>query len=231
MAPAAASGGVGPSRRQWDIAEYSQRARDRDRERREHAIENEERLKQGKRPQGKRRDDLPKPTQTMQAHQDLGLEKNLGKSVLVENAEGSSGNGTGHGAGFYCEVCRKMCKDSVAYLDHINGRSHLRRIGQSTQVERATLEQVLARIEHVRDELALGPNAEQRYDFAKRLQEIAAGQRAEHEAKLAARREARARNKHDKEALKHDKEEIPAPQDADAMMAAMGFAAFGSSKP
>lgn len=27
------------------------------------------------------------------------------------------------GPGYYCELCRRTCKDSIGYLDHINGRS------------------------------------------------------------------------------------------------------------
>lgn len=44
----------------------------------------------------------------------LELDKNLNKTMIV------SGN---TGTGFYCDVCKRTNKDSVAYLDHINGRS------------------------------------------------------------------------------------------------------------
>jgi U4/U6.U5 tri-snRNP component SNU23 len=68
---------------------------------------------------GPRRDDLPKPTELMKAREaPLNLDKNLNKTMIV--------TGTGRGAGqpgFYCDVCNRTSKDSVAYLDHINSRS------------------------------------------------------------------------------------------------------------
>ena len=49
----------------------------------------------------------------------LELEKNLGKTMVVQN---TSGRGPGV-PGFYCEACNRTYKDSNAYLDHINGRA------------------------------------------------------------------------------------------------------------
>lgn len=44
---ASGGAGVGPSRRKWDIDEYTQKARERDREDKERAEENAERLRKG----------------------------------------------------------------------------------------------------------------------------------------------------------------------------------------
>ncbi|KAI3623809.1 U4/U6.U5 snRNP associated protein [Malassezia furfur] len=220
-ASAAGGAGVGPSRRQWDVEAYTQRARERDREHRERAAENEERVKQGKRPLGRRRNDLPKPTQTMQAHGDLSLDANLGTTTMVDDARGGQ-----RGPGYYCELCKRMCKDSVGYLDHINGRMHLRRLGQTTQTARSTLDQVRAKLAAVRAERALGRTAAERYDFDARIRQIAQEQRAEHEAQRQRRREERARRKEAKRAPTPP----PATPDDAAMMAAMGFANFGSSR-
>ena len=49
----------------------------------------------------------------------LELDKNLGKTMVVQN---TSGRGPGV-PGFYCDACNRTYKDSNAYLDHINGRS------------------------------------------------------------------------------------------------------------
>ena len=49
----------------------------------------------------------------------LELDKNLGKTIVVQN---TSGRGPGV-PGFYCETCSRTYKDSNAYLDHINGRA------------------------------------------------------------------------------------------------------------
>ena len=109
------------------------------------------RTKRGQLPSQRGRRELPKPTRAMQAHQDLDLEKDSGTIRLVENEDGRGG-----GPGFYCDVCKKTCKDSVGYLDHINGRMHLRRLGQTTQAERGTLQSVKDRIAYIRAERALG---------------------------------------------------------------------------
>lgn len=221
-ATAAGGAGVGPSRRQWDVEEYTARARERDRENRERAAENEERVKEGKRPLGRRRhDNLPKPTQALQAHDDLDLDAKVGTTTMVDDASGGQ-----RGPGYYCELCKRMCKDSVGYLDHINGRMHLRRLGQTTQTARSTLEQVRAKIAAIRAERTLGHTAEARYDFDARIRQIAQEQRAEHDAKRQRRREERERRKEAKKAPTPP----PATEDEQAMMAAMGFASFGSSR-
>lgn len=49
----------------------------------------------------------------------LDLDKNLGKTMVVQN---TSGRGPGV-PGFYCETCNRTYKDSTGYLDHINGRA------------------------------------------------------------------------------------------------------------
>lgn len=70
----------------------------------------------GLKPTGKRkREELPKPTEVLkQRDEPLGLDKNQGKTVMVEGKKGP---------GFFCELCNRMCKDSARYLDHINGRT------------------------------------------------------------------------------------------------------------
>ena len=48
----------------------------------------------------------------------LDLDKNLNKTIIV--SAGTKGAGQ---PGFYCDVCNKTSKDSVGYMDHINGRA------------------------------------------------------------------------------------------------------------
>lgn len=125
-------------RKKWDKEEYAERAKKKDEEERERMQENEERLKQGKpvlftnqclltvhvgkKPRKGKREDLPKPTELMKQREGpLGLDKNLGKTMVVQN---TSGRGPGV-PGFYCETCNRTYKDSVGYLDHINGRARM----------------------------------------------------------------------------------------------------------
>ncbi|EPQ29338.1 uncharacterized protein PFL1_03093 [Pseudozyma flocculosa PF-1] len=239
--------GVGPSRRTWDVEEFTARARERDRVDREAAAENEARLQKGLAPLRRRREVLAKPTQALQARKaPLDLDKNVGKTMMVDM--GGAGDGVGGGSrgpGFHCDVCNKTCKDNVAYLDHINGRLHLMRLGQTTQVTRSTVEQVRAKLDALRKQLA--PDGTRRsvvttYDFDARIRAIAEQEEKEKEERRQKRREARQKKKGvaagknaaaaagtAAAATKATAAATGIPDDAD-MMAAMGFAGFGSTK-
>ncbi|KAI0344748.1 hypothetical protein BDW22DRAFT_1354897 [Trametopsis cervina] len=204
-------------RKKWDKEEYAEKAKQKDLEERERMQENEERLKQGKRPRkGARKDDLPKPTELMKRREgSLDLDKNLGKTMVVQN---SSGRGPGV-PGFYCETCNRTYKDSTGYLDHINGRAHLRALGQTTRIERSTVEQVRARIAYLREKTREASSAKT-FDFEQRLAEVRAREeaiRAEKKAQKKAQKE-QAQVQLAKEAVDGD------------MMQMMGFSGFGSSK-
>ena len=54
---------------------------------------------------------------------------------------------TKSGIGWHCKVCDCFLKDSLTYLDHINGRKHQRNLGYSMRVERSTKDQVVSRLE------------------------------------------------------------------------------------
>lgn len=53
---------------------------------------------------------------------------------------------TKSGIGWHCKVCDCFLKDSLTYLDHINGRKHQRNLGYSMRVERSTKDQVASRL-------------------------------------------------------------------------------------
>ncbi|KAK1233160.1 U4/U6.U5 snRNP associated protein [Marasmius sp. AFHP31] len=202
-------------RKKWDKEEYAERARKRDQEEKERMQENEERLKQGKKPRkGPKRDDLPKPTELMKQREGpLELDKNLNKTMVVQNP---GGRGPGQ-PGFYCEACNRTFKDTTAYLDHIN---NLRTIGQTTKVERSTLEQVRARIALLREKTKEASSAKA-YDFDKRLADIKAKE-------IALREEKKAQKKAEKE--KALASQLADPAENNEMTQMMGFAGFGTSK-
>jgi U4/U6.U5 tri-snRNP component SNU23 len=46
------------------------------------------------------------------------------------------------GVGWHCRVCDCFLKDSLTYLDHINGRKHQRYLGYTMRVEKSTTTEV-----------------------------------------------------------------------------------------
>jgi len=207
-------------RKKWDKEEYAEKARQKDQEEKERMQENEERLKQGKKPRKGRKEDLPKPTELMKRREaDLELDKNLGKTMVVQNA-GTRGPGV---PGFYCETCNRTYKDSAGYLDHINGRAHLRALGQTTRIERSTLEQVRARIAYLREKTREASKAKS-FDFEQRLAEVRAREAAIRAEKKAAKKAERERAR-----VELAKDAGAVQEDSD-MMQMMGFSGFGTSK-
>ncbi|KAJ7780502.1 hypothetical protein DFH07DRAFT_909919 [Mycena maculata] len=206
-------------RKKWDKEEYAERAKKRDLEEKERMQENEERMKQGKRPRkGPRKDDLPKPTELMkQREAPLELDKNLNKTMVVQNP---GGKGPGQ-PGFHCETCNRTYKDSVGYLDHINSRAHLRALGQTTKLERSTLGQVRRRIALLREKTKDVTSAKA-YDFDQRLAEVKAKE-------LALRGEKKAAKKAEKEKFRLEVIKDAGGED-DEMARMMGFGGFGTTK-
>ena len=72
---------------------------------------------------------------------DLQIEKMVGKSLVVSSTSALNAQG-----GYYCKVCDCTVKDSMSWLDHVNGKKHNRNMGMSMRVERATLEDVQAKM-------------------------------------------------------------------------------------
>jgi hypothetical protein len=81
---------------------------------------------------------------------DLGAK--LNSSRVVESIRSRS-------AGYYCDVCDVLCKDSINYLDHINGKNHQRNLGLSMRVERSTVESVTERLARLKQQKVRGTAA------------------------------------------------------------------------
>ncbi|GAA5865194.1 hypothetical protein JCM5296_002668 [Sporobolomyces johnsonii] len=203
-------------RKEWNTQEYAEKAKQKDQEAYEAAKEAEEYAQKGKKPPRKK-EDLPKPTELMKARDvPLELDKNLNKTIIVD-----AGAGGQKGPGFYCDVCKRTCKDSARYLDHINGRSHLRRLGQTTKVAKSTLNDVRQKIAELRAKTAAASEKKQ-YDFEQRIKEIKAAE-AKSKEEL---REAKRRKK-EEERLQEEKKRTEG-VDED-MMKMMGFGSFGGA--
>ncbi len=52
-----------------------------------------------------------------------------------------------NGVGWRCEICDCFLKDSMAYLDHINGRKHQRKLGYSMRIAQSTTDEVASKLD------------------------------------------------------------------------------------
>nr|AHZ63131.1 zinc finger matrin-type protein 2-like protein [Mesobuthus gibbosus] len=186
-------------RKKWDRDEFERLAHER-------ILEEYELEKKAKDKQPPIRREYLKPRDYR-----VDLESKLGKTTVITKTTPASQAG-----GYYCNVCDCVVKDSINFLDHINGKKHQRNLGMSMRVERSTLEQVKKRFEMNRKKL---DEKKKEYDFEQRMQEL----RDEEEKLKEYRRERRKERKRKCQDSRDD--------DIDPEMAAiMGFSEFGSSK-
>ncbi|PVD34700.1 hypothetical protein C0Q70_05977 [Pomacea canaliculata] len=186
---------VADHRRKWDREEYERLAKER------LSRENEEPDK-----------DVPVRRELLKPRDyKVDLDSKLGKSVVITKTTPASQQG-----GYYCNVCDCVVKDSINFLDHINGKKHQRNLGMSMKIERSSLDQVKQRFEMNKKKKE---EKKKEYDFEERMKEI-----KEEEEKAKA---------HKKEKRKERKRKADEDDDADGdpdMAALMGFSGFGSSK-
>ena len=212
MAPPSA-GVDNTQRRKWDKEEYAAKAAERER-----AEEERERGASGR----------PRPPAgaiverkalsvgaIIQRDYKKELEARVGTKTIV-NLD------TGEGLGFKCKETGVILKDSMAYLDHINGKKQQKALGMSMRVERSTVDQVKARFESAKRKKAEAEDAKV-LDFAAR---VAAA--AEEEERLRAERQERKKAK--KEAKKADGGDDGLGGMDPEMAAMMGFSGFGGGK-
>lgn len=110
-------------RRKWDKKEFERKALDRI-----------QKIKKNEEPV-----EAPKELLKVREYK-VDLDSKLGKSMVINKATTSQASG-----GYFCNVCECVVKDSINFLDHINGKKHQRNLGMSMKVERSSLEQVKER--------------------------------------------------------------------------------------
>ena len=187
-------------RRKWDRDEYSKLAKERY-------------SKDGEKPSGK--PGSPVKRELLKARDfKVDLTSKIGKSQIISKTSESSQLG-----GYYCEVCECLVKDSVSFLDHINGKNHQRNLGMSMKVERSTLDQVKKRFEmHKQKKNEKGEKATKPYSLEERVNEL----KEKEERQKAYKRERRAKKREAPSDDEQDKD--------DDVSNLMGFASFGSKK-
>eukprot|EP00730_Choanoeca_flexa_P019218 TRINITY_DN9381_c0_g1_i3.p1 TRINITY_DN9381_c0_g1~~TRINITY_DN9381_c0_g1_i3.p1 ORF type:complete len:225 (+),score=68.42 TRINITY_DN9381_c0_g1_i3:28-702(+) len=205
-------------RRKWDTDSYSRAAKER--------LEMEEMelemAKGGKGPSTK-----PVMRPALQAREkEVDLSSKLNSSKVVESIRSK-------GAGYYCEVCDVLCKDSVNYLDHINGIKHQKALGMSMRVERSTVEDVRKRLVMLKEKKRKQREGfKVEYDLDKtiaQMQDDDQRRRKEKRRKDRERRKAQKQQASKRKADDGEDEEMVEAEDMDPAMAAMmGITGFGA---
>lgn len=163
----------------------------------------------------------------------LDVSANVGKTILMP--AGAATGKRGRGAGFYCKDCDLTFKDNLQWVEHENSMQHLRAIGQTGEVKRATVEEVHERIERIWERLL----EEKRGDtktLGQRLEVRKEEEEKEREERRQKRRELAGRQRLKKEEEVKVKQEygedvrVEGEHDEDDMMASMGIVGFGTSK-
>jgi U4/U6.U5 tri-snRNP component SNU23 len=192
-------------RRTWDKDEYARKARERIVKERD----------EGK----KKNDEEPVQRELLKARAEkVDLDTQLGKTVVVTKTTPSH-----QGPGYYCEVCDCIVKDSLNYLDHINGRKHQRNLGMSMKVEKSSLDQVKKRFEHNKK---LKEQKQKEYDYEKRVKELQAEEAAFQEQRREKKKE---RKRQARGETKEDDDDLDSGLDPE-LTSVMGFSGFGGAK-
>lgn len=177
-------------RRKWDKKEFERKALDRI--------------------QKIQKDDVPEPVRELLKIREykVDLDSKLGKSHVISKATPSNQSG-----GYFCNACDCVVKDSINFLDHINGKKHQRNLGMSMKVERSSLDQVKERFN--KNKRKAEEKKDDTYDLQAQLKNA--------EKQEQERKEQRKRKKKTHHSDNNDEGD-------DNMARLMGFSGFGGAK-
>lgn len=163
------------------------------------------------------------------------LDSKVGSTEFVTDAAVSTKpnveTSTSGGIGWHCKVCDCYLKDSLTYLDHINGRKHQRYLGYSMRAERSTLDDVKEKIKQLAESKQRNSNDNKtasvfvKYDNRSANNEQKADETAENKKVKDERARRRA------ERMKQESEEEASDDGIDPeIRAMMGFSSFAKGK-
>lgn len=188
-------------RRKWDRSQYERIAQDR--------------IKSLKK-DDKDTDEVPISRELLKRRDyKVDLDSKLGKSVVISKTTPTSQSG-----GYYCNVCDCVVKDSINFLDHINGKKHQRNLGMSMKVERSSLDQVKNRFQTNKKKME---EKQKDYELDAKVREA----KEEEERYKEYKREKR---KDRKRKADDDGDEDASSEMPDDMAALMGFKGFGGAR-
>lgn len=191
-------------RRKWDRAQYERIAQDR--------------IKSLK-TDGSKSDEAPISRELLKRRDyKVDLDSKLGKSVVISKTTPTSQSG-----GYYCNVCDCVVKDSINFLDHINGKKHQRNLGMSMKVERSSLDQVRSRFQQNKRKME---EKEKDYELESRVKEA----KEEEDRYKEYKREKRKDRKRKADDDADEEEEEDGAGVSDDMAVIMGFKGFGGGK-
>lgn len=231
------------ARRKWDIETYQRKADER--KRRERTAETE--TKETSHNYGDKQEFQPAASGAagpegsqrafLQAREGKiqDLDERIGKKVEVsiDDAVGAAPDSVIKkvGIGWRCTVCNCMLKDSHAYLDHINGRKHLKKLGFSMRVKRSTESELQSKLQELMEQKQKSEEdtkQEEMTDFNK----LVRAKDEEERIRVEERRKQRKERRQQKEKLENEEEEPEEEDEPTAeidpnLAAMMGFSSFG----